>query len=351
MEQLRPPAPFGADTPPAPDYWSAGAWAALPGRQDDADVAPPNTSYPEAQKTAQVDVFFIHPTGSVSAGPWNAPIDDPEAVRALTLVMKYCASAFNAAGRVYIPRYRQAALYAFFDGKSQSGIRSLDLAYGDVELAFFHYLKYYNQGRPFIIAGHSQGSLHGMRLLQEEILGTPLARRLVAAYLIGYAVPQDVLYFPGSFFLGNSNILISWTSFTAEGVPGFFTDGAVIWLKGSYQKVGGLPLIQVNPLSWKLNGEAVPARQNPGSLPYDGENKTGVPALVAGATGADASGKVLIIAKPAVPGFDLSSGLPVLNCKSGDYHLFDYALFYESIRKNAVERVNEFFKKYKAAGQ
>jgi hypothetical protein len=352
MERFKPAFPFEAKTPPpAPDYWSADAWAALPERQDDADVAPPNTKYPEAQKSAQVDVFFIHPTGTESAQFWNAPIDDPGAVEALSLVMKYCASVFNAAGRVYVPRYRQATLYSFFDGKTTSGIQAIDLAYGDVERAFLHYLTYYNQGRPFILAGHSQGSCHGMRLLQEEILGTPLDRRLVGAYLVGYAIPSDVLYFPGSRFVGSSYILTSWNSYTADGNPDFFTNSAVIWLKGSYQKVGGLPIIQVNPLSWKLNGEAVLAAQNPGSLPFDAENKTGVPALVPGVTGADASGKVLIITKPQVPGFESADGLPILSTKVGDYHSFDYVFFYESIRKNAVERVNEFFKKYKAAGQ
>ena len=331
--------------PPKPDYAAPGAWAALPDRKDDADVTPPNTRYPEAQKDAAADVFLIHPTGYVKLDSWNGPVDDPDAVKAVSLVMKYLASAFNAATCVYAPRYRQATLYAFLDYETDSGIQALDLAYSDVERAFEHYVNSYNRGRPFILAGHSQGSNHGLRLLQEKIIGTPLQERLIAAYLVGMAIPDSI---PGISPSGSSNdagCVISWTSYTTNGNPQFLTSDMAIWHGRQYRKCAGLSLVQVNPLSWKLHGGAVTASLNPGSLPYY-DPSGAPPALVRKVTGADASGPVLIIAKPGVPGFPGSGpNLPILNADFGDYHNYDYVLFYESIRKNAVDRVRDFVRK------
>jgi hypothetical protein len=331
--------------PPRPDYRFPDAWAALPGRQDGAGVAPPNTKFPEAQGNARADVFFVHPTGYAKAASWNGPTSDPDAVRAVSLVMKYVASSFNAAARIYAPRYRQATLYAFLDYETSSGIRAIDLAYADVEAAFEYYLKAYNRGRPFILAGHSQGSNHALRLLQEKIIGTPLQKRLVAAYLIGMAIPEDIPGIRPSRSSTDTGSVIGWTSHTPDGNPRFFTHDMAIWYGGTYRKSKGLPLVQVNPLSWKLNGGAIPASKNPGSLPcYDPSSDP--PPLVPGVTGADASGQILVITKPGVPGFAGSGPeIPILNSDFGDYHDYDYMLFYESIRQNAIDRVKAFVEK------
>ncbi len=339
----RPAALFGEEAAPAkPDYSSPAAWAALPDRQDDADVAPPNTQYAEAQKDAPADVFFIHPTGYSKPDAWNGPIDDPEAVQAVSLVMKYIASAFNAAARVYAPRYRQATLYSFLDNETSSGIQALELAYSDVARAFDYYVKNYNRGRPFILAGHSQGSCHGLRLLQEKISGTPLARRLVGAYLAGMSIPTDIEGIPPSRIATDTGCVIGWTSYTRDGDPRIFTDDMVIWFGGGYRKSRGLLLAQVNPISWESHGGRVPASKNPGSLPF--LDATGpLPPLVPGLTGADALGVVLRIDKPAVPGFEgHGPDMPILNADFGDYHDYDYVLFYESVRKNALDRVRAF---------
>ena len=65
------------------------------------------------------------------------------------------------------------------------GASAIELAYGDVRAAFRFFLERYSRGRPFILAGHSQGSVLAARLLEQEIAGSGLSERLVAAYLIG----------------------------------------------------------------------------------------------------------------------------------------------------------------------
>lgn len=345
MEKFRPSASFCPCTAPkAPDYSLSDAWAALPGKKDEADISPVNTAYPEAQEAATADVFFIHPTGSASNAYWNIPIDDPQALFSSSEVMKYCASAFNAAARVYAPRYRQATLYAFFEDKTDYGLRAIELAYSDVERAFSYYMKYYNNGRPFILAAHSQGSFHGLRLLQENIIGKDPMKRMVAAYLVGGPIPRDIPGIEISRNGADTGTLIGWNTYTADGDPRFFTEGAIVWSGGAYRRIDGRPLVQVNPLSWELGGAMMRADKNPGSIMISASLQD--PAeLIKAVCGADASGKVLIIGEPRAEGLsfpDEDADAPLFNPKHGDYHNFDYPLFYESIRKNAIDRVRKF---------
>ena len=331
--------------PPAPNYASGDSWAALWPRADEADVAPPNTAYPEAQNSAQVDVFFVHPTCYTKKDFWNGPIDNPDVKNTVSFMMKYMASVFNSTARVYAPRYRQFTLFSVVENETISGMQAIELAYSDVERAFDYYIKYWNQGRPFILASHSQGSMHSGRLLQTKIVGTPIQSQLVAAYLIGMAIPNNLPGIEPARSATDSGVYINWNSLTADADPRFFTEDIVIWVGNAYRKSKGISMLQVNPLSWLMNGGKVAASNNPGSLPYDpGSN---LRPLIKEVTSADASGIILIIEKPSVAADFPDDGpdAPLLNAYYGDYHNYDYQLFYESIRKNAMDRVNAYLAK------
>ena len=83
------------------------------------------------------------------------------------------------------PRYRQAHLRTFFL-RGEDSHAALELAYSDVRRAFLRFLQSIDRTTGIVIAGHSQGSYHGSRILQEFFDGTPLQARLIAAYLPGY---------------------------------------------------------------------------------------------------------------------------------------------------------------------
>ncbi len=95
--------------------------------------------------------------------------------------------SINIAG-YFRPRYRQANLQAFFTDDKEKAKAAFDTAYEDMRTAFIYYLKNYNNGRPIIIASHSQGTLHAGRLLKEFFEGKPLQNQLVCAYIIGLPV-------------------------------------------------------------------------------------------------------------------------------------------------------------------
>ena len=136
-----------AEPPAAPDYADETHWAALPDRDDDADVNP--VGYESVEQVAAVDVFFIHPTTYYNSAHWNQPLDDPQANEFTDeQVLRNQASAFNGCCRVYAPRYRQATLFSFFDqeGEESDGSQAIRFAYEDVKTAFEYYLDNYNAG-------------------------------------------------------------------------------------------------------------------------------------------------------------------------------------------------------------
>jgi len=103
----------------------------------------------------------------------------------------------------------------------------IGLAYGDVASAWRYYLERHNQGRPFVLIGHSQGTIHLSRLLREEIEGRDSAKRMLSALLIGFnvEVPEGKLV-GGTFAkaplctrVGETGCVVSYVSFRATNPP------------------------------------------------------------------------------------------------------------------------------------
>jgi hypothetical protein len=329
-----------ASAPPAPDYTKDNAWAALPDRKDNADVVPPGSEATDHQAMAKVDVFFIHPTTYFGKAGWNARYDEPGATlsRLEAGVLRFQASAFNGSARVFAPRYRQATLYSFI-GKGDAEKAALDFAYQDVARAFDAFIATRNENRPFIIAAHSQGSLHGMRLLKEKIAGTPLAKRFIAAYLIGSSMPRDA-HIPGIEPCATpvqTSCYINWNSVRDTKDREGWTQTGTTWSEGRYHMAGGAANTCVNPLTFTLDGKA-PASANLGSLPFVPADKP-FPSAQPGLTGAACKDGLLIVSPPTDnPGF-------TYGVMQGDYHIYDYNLFYMNIRANVATRVAAFLSK------
>ena len=319
IKLLKPRRDFVAYTPaPGPDYAQDSCWAALPTRRDSADAVPYAAGLHDEQATAAADVFFVHPTTFYRPDAWNADISQGRLNRFTDRsTIRHQASAFNAAGRIYAPRYRQATLYSFFDEQTPNGQQALDLAYADVKAAFQYYLTHYNQGRPLIIAGHSQGTAHATRLLHDFFEHDPkLRRRLVAAYLIGFKVRpneyQTIRPCPDSLATG---CFVAYNSVaTGNDFPPF----------QSYAVT--------NPLTWTLDTLTAPAALNRGGVSMDFKR------IDPEVTDAKIHQGLLWITPPKPSGYPrfLLPGRPELR---HSFHIADYALFYMNIRENARARV------------
>lgn len=105
-----------------------------------------------------------------------------------TITTQFQAARFGSLCNLYVPRYRQATIGSYPDdgGTDLYDLESFQVAYADVLDAFQTYLATYNEGRPFVLLGHSQGTHHLIRLLQEEFDDAPALRgQLISALLVG----------------------------------------------------------------------------------------------------------------------------------------------------------------------
>lgn len=307
-------------TPPVPDYTKASHWAALPDKRDAADSLPKGIDLKDKQAIADADVFFIYPT--IFTGEpannyrWNADVNDEKLnkeIQSSTILNQ--ASVFNGSCKVYAPYYRQAHLYAFYTTDQTEAKKALDLAYLDVKAAFDVYLNQFNNGRPIVIASHSQGSYHAERLLKDYFDGKPLREKLVAAYLIGRAVKPDAFTtIRPSEKPDEVGVWSSWNTFAKKHYPKNYE---------RYFKEAQ----STNPLLWNSSETFASKELNKGGV---GPKFTYYPQL------ADAQNHagMLWINKPYIKGRAF--------IRTKRWHYADINLFYMNIRENVELRIQRY---------
>lgn len=302
-----------------PDYSALDYWAAHPDKKDPSDSVP--RPLEKETRIDSVDIFFLHPTTYVKRNQRkkiSAPIDDP-ALNARTdyTSILYQASVFNAAGRVYAPRYRQAHLRQYFSSDTARARQAFDGAYADILEAFDYYLTHWNGSRPLIIAGHSQGAMHALRLLKERVEGTALAQRLVAAYIIGWPLPAG---FSSSLPVCTDSLqtgcLCSWRTFRRGYIPRY----------ARHEK----PAVATNPLSWDTAGTRQPSSKLQGSVLLHFDK------IYPHTTDAQVKRGLLFVRKPRFPWSFLFF--------RRNYHVADINLFYLNIRRNVGGRVKAWYR-------
>jgi hypothetical protein len=297
----------------APDYSSVSSWAALPFSDDKADIIPRSSTW-VSDSLKKVDVFYIYPTiyGKKHTNMWCADINDKSLNKKIdNKPVKYQASAFNETARVYAPRYRQAHIDIFDDTTLLREI-VLDFAYQDVKKAFEYYLAHYNQGRPIIIASHSQGTVHGRRLIKEFFDNPSRKQQLVCAYLVGFALyEKDYEHLKPCKNAEETNCYVSWSSFK----HGYEYPGV-----GKDLLVGE---VAVNPISWRIDATS---ETDKGSILLSIKQKKTYE------TTAQIKDKMLWV-KTRAPFLSTWNTL----------HVADYNLFWYNIRKNIALRSKQYF--------
>lgn len=283
-----------------PDYSKDSSWLCLPGRADVCSTAlattelDPNGYGPkresEIAKNPPIDCFYVYPTVSNDPG-LNSDLNVQEEKAAAQSQF----ARFASACRTFSPIYRQMtigaiAAYAAGADITQAG----ETAYADVLAAWRNYLSTRNNGREFVLIGHSQGSLMLQQLITREIENNPvIASRMKLAIIPGFdvLVPQGKLV-GGTFKRtplcsreGETGCVMSWTSFREKNVPppgAIFgiadkpgmtvgcvnpgRPGAADWvsLDGYWYTRSGLP-VPGGPISWSSEGQpATPYVHTPG---------------------------------------------------------------------------------------
>ncbi|WP_420143507.1 DUF3089 domain-containing protein [Sphingobium sp.] len=325
---------------PADAYDKAEMWVARPDivKGNVALWTPAGVETPKDGPKAAI--FFIHPTSYITTfgdAHWNARIGDKDADATAQRFVMSQASAFNAAGHVWAPRYRQANYGAFLTDKP-AGDQALAVAYRDVAQAFAAFLKA-NPTGPLILAGHSQGSRHLLQLLREQVAGKPVESRIVAAYVVGWPVSVEAdlpaLGLPACARQDQSHCIVSWQSYAEPADPSAVVETFERKTGYTGRPRKGTHMLCTNPITGAFNG-AAPASGNIGTL--DAREPGQPPKLVTGVVPArcDTSG-VLMIGEPVDMG--------PFTLPGNNYHVYDYSLFWGNVRQDAQKRLAAFLRK------
>lgn len=297
---------------------------------DAASAAPMSAVEPSGR--GDYAVFFIHPTSYLDRSHWNAPLGNGEADRIAQVYVKGMASPFNNAKEIWAPRYRQATFGAFLTDKPEANL-AIGAAYSDVRDAFAYFLAHVSPDVPIVLAGHSQGALHLLRLLREDVAGKPLARRIAAVYAVGWpiSVQHDLaaLGMPPCDKPPQAGCVMSWSTYAEPADPSMVLDTYRASIGFDGKQRGDSPILCTNPLLGKVGGSA-PASANLGTLVPDDDLTNGTLVPHYAPARCDERGLLLIGDPPAM-------GNAVL--PGNNYHVYDIPLFWENLHRDVARRV------------
>jgi hypothetical protein len=292
----------------APDYQKASSWV----------IQTPTPDNP-------IDVFYVYPTIYADDSPANMDINNAVLRRAAENLIDTQASVYSESANVFAPYYRQMSFAKLDPEKDMYKNQYFLIGYSDVSRAFDYFLKNLNQGRPFILAGHSQGSMVLIQLMREQFKRPGLQNQLVAAYLIGYSItPEDFAAYPWmkpATLATDTGVIISYNT----QAPG--ATGSPVLLPGAFC---------INPLNWATDETPADKLLNLGTVFFNtttGHIEREMPHY-AGARVDKKTGALVTI---------LPEKLDIGAFPPGVYHKFDYSLWYCNLKANVKTRCKHYF--------
>ena len=286
--------------PPVPDYTDSTQWFIV-------------------NRSGEADLFYIISTETDDhmMGDDTCHLADTydETLRKNMLKeMVAVDSLYSGKLNYFSPYYRQVSMHSW--ATPDKAFVRLSVALDDVMRSWDYYLKHLNQGRPFIIAGFSQGAAATLDILK----GMPdsVFSRLVAAYLIGYKVTQ-------------ADVDTSKNIKLAQGA----TDTGVLICFNSIRSPESILYISennvacINPVNWHTDSV---------KTPFVLYGRRGNDTL---SVWCDTVSHHLI-----VDGYTKHRPIPLFG-KPGNYHNMELKFYYPYIRQNMADRVAAFMKKKK----
>lgn len=295
-----------------PDYADAGSWA-----------------YWRVGENKPADLFIVCPTVDLgTGGNKNMSLADNEAKKNFYGALNMERGIYEQHCRMYAPYYRQAVL-ADYDLPANEAEPYFNLAYKDVRAAFVYYMQHENNGRPFVLAGFSQGAEMCLRLLKEFGNEDFVKNNMVACYAIGWRfTPQEAEKYPYIQPAKCADDLGKVIIFNSEAPE----------VTSSLMVPHGEKSFCINPLNWRTDGTMADKALNSGACftDYSGSIKREVPQL----TGCYIDSVRGTLKVTDVDKKEFVPGLPLFS--EGVYHIYDYQFFYRNLQQNVNLRIKTF---------
>lgn len=281
-----------------------------------------------------VDTFYLYPSSYLSDREdfkLFADINDEKMMKIAGKSLEIQGGVFERDTNVFAPLYRQAdpieGLRRKKTGEDQEVVEHL---YAEAVNAFEYYLNNFSNGRPFILAGHSQGSSVLQLLLSQYFKDKPaLCQRMVAAYLPGVFISSEFMNEnPHLRFTENeedTGVIVSWNTEKTD-------------FEEKHPLMEGDDALVVNPITWKRDSQHATSEHNKGSLV---KGKLVVPGI------ADAiiNEKRGTIQCSTVNPDDYKQPMGIF--KDGIYHSMDYGFYFLNIQENVGKRIDAYMDKFK----
>jgi len=283
-----------------------------------------NWMYMETNTKKEVDLLYFYPTATYDSpdGSGIGIINDKNKKQAKD-AFAHSGAAFSSYTNVYAPYYRQVAATKIADIKDIQGLKEFlknSQAKKDVFDSLDYYFNNLNNGRPFIISSHSQGSFIMQLAFEEYFSKHPkYLDRMVAAYIVGIPISNKWL---------KQNHLKFAKKETDTGV-------IITWNTEGPNAKGGSNIKQmvINPINWKRNETPASVEENKGSLNYQTFK---VEKGFADATINKKRGTVICTTN--------KNYIKPLAFIFGDtnLHFYDYTFYYENIKENGLKRIEAY---------
>ncbi len=291
-----------------------------------------NWAYLGIGEDKEADLFLVCPTIDMKEET-NMSLDDEENKASFLGALNMERGIYEENTKLYAPYYQQASMMAYdLDQETRDAI--LSAAYQDVSDAFAYYLTHYNQGRPIVLAGFSQGADMCYRLMMEYFDKTSLQDQLVATYAIGWPLTQDMVdQFP-----------------QLKAAQGETDTGVIVTFECEDESINdtfilpaGIQTLSINPLNWKTDSTPATKEENEGACftDYDG-NIVEEDIALCGAYLAPERGSLKVT---DIVMSDFPAGIP--NLPEGSYHLYDYQFFYRNLQENVQKRLETYLSQTK----
>ncbi len=284
-----------------------------------------------------VDVFYVHPTIYSGKESDNMDISDPRLrafAQGLTVAQ---AGVYSGSANLFAPFYRQQSGAVQDEFTARGGTNmfidpSFQIGARDVEAAFEYYVKELNPDRPFILAGHSQGTMTLINLMRKRFNDSEMQKRLVAAYLIGYSVTKNDLqtypWMKRARGARDTGVIITYNT------EGPLAEGSPVYLEGA---------IAINPVNWKNDSTVAKRSEHSGAVFFKDSQGEIIEEVDHFADSyVDTEKGVLVIKNmkhPLSPEIDL---LHLGRYPDGVYHKYDYAFWFNDLKGNVKERINSY---------
>jgi putative cell wall-binding protein len=280
-------------------------------------------AYSAVGEGKDVDLFLIAPTADMGrAGNMNMSLEDTKTMSKFLGALNMERGIYSDTCRMYAPYYRQVTGAALTTAEEQYYYRT---AYADVKNAFLYYMEHENNGRPFILAGFSQGAELCISLMKDLFRDGAYADQLVETYAIGWRLTEEeTSAYPQLKLASGEKDTGSIVIFDAEAAE--VTNPFII--------PEGTKSLSINPLNWKTDSTPADKSLNLGACftDYSGSIKKETAGLCGACIDPErGSLKVTDVTPEEYP-----AALAFLG--NGSYHIYDYQFFYRNLQKNTADR-------------